>query len=205
MNLILLNKPFNVLCQFTDTDGRQTLADFISDPGFYAAGRLDRDSEGLLVLTNDGKLQQKISDPSFKMPKTYFAQVDGSVTTEAIKALACGVTLKDGQTLPAIVEQINEPSWLWPRNPPIRVRQSIPTSWISLTITEGKNRQVRRMTAAVGHPTLRLIRTRVGPWALGTELIPDQRDNTRATQHARFLLPGDSHRLQLEKQDLSHT
>ena len=169
-NLLLFNKPFNVLCQFTDDSPhatqRETLANYISHKGFYAAGRLDRDSEGLLLLTDDGKLQHKISDPKHKLPKTYLAQVEGDVTPQAIQQLIKGVTLKDGLTRPAQAKKISPPPWLWPRTPPIRQRKEIPTSWIELTITEGKNRQVRRMTAAVGFPTLRLIRTQIGNWTI---------------------------------------
>ncbi len=169
-NLLLFNKPFNVLCQFTDDSPhathRETLANYISHKEFYAAGRLDRDSEGLLLLTDDGKLQHKISDPKYKLPKTYFAQVEGDVSPQAIQQLIKGVMLKDGLTRPAQAKKISSPPWLWQRTPPIRERKEIPTSWIELTITEGKNRQVRRMTAAAGFPTLRLIRTQIGPWKL---------------------------------------
>tara|TARA_R110000851_G_scaffold135763_1_gene271352 strand:+ start:459 stop:1016 length:558 start_codon:yes stop_codon:yes gene_type:complete len=180
--LILFNKPFGVLSQFTDagTAGspRKTLSDFIDVPGVYAAGRLDQDSEGLLVLTNDGQLQNRISDPKFKQPKTYWVQVEGVPDEAALQALRTGVTLKDGKTAPAKAESISEPENLWPRNPPIRVRKSVPDSWISLTITEGRNRQVRRMTAAVGYPTLRLIRSRIGDWALAGLPPGEWRDTT---------------------------
>ena len=164
--IILFNKPFNVLCQFTDEQGRKTLADFIKQKNVYAAGRLDRDSEGLLVLTDDGKLQNQISDPKNKMPKTYWAQVEGEITDAAIEQLKKGVKLKDGLTKPAKAKIITEPEKLWPRVPPIRERKNIPTSWIELTITEGRNRQVRRMTAATGFPTLRLIRYSIGEWTI---------------------------------------
>lgn len=167
--LILFNKPYDVLSQFTDrgTAGstRRTLSDFIDVPGVYPAGRLDLDSEGLLLLTDDGRLQARIADPKFKMPKTYLAQVEGDVTEAALAMLRKGVLLKDGPTRPAEAERIADPP-LWPRDPPIRVRKSIADGWIKLTIREGRNRQVRRMTAAVGYPTLRLIRWSVGPWSL---------------------------------------
>ncbi len=169
MTLILFNKPYGVMSQFTDRDtaasARRTLSDFIDLPGVYPAGRLDLDSEGLLLLTDDGRLQARIADPKFKMPKTYLVQVEGDVAESALDAIRCGVTLKDGLTRPADVERIPDPQ-LWPRDPPIRVRKSIPDCWIRLTIREGRNRQVRRMTAAVGHPTLRLIRWSIGDWTL---------------------------------------
>lgn len=169
MTLILFNKPYDVLSQFTDrgTAGstRRTLSDFIDLPGVYPAGRLDLDSEGLILLTDDGRLQARIADPKFKMPKTYLVQVEGEVTDAALAMLRGGVGLKDGPTRPAAAERIADPM-LWPRDPPIRVRKTIPDGWISLTITEGRNRQVRRMTAAVGHPTLRLVRWRIGNWTL---------------------------------------
>lgn len=165
--VILLNKPFDVLCQFTDREaGRATLADFLPVPGVYAAGRLDRDSEGLVVLTDDGALQARLSQPRHKMPKLYWAQVEGQPTAEALEKLRRGVLLRDGPTLPAGAEAMAEPAGLWPRDPPIRFRAAIPTAWIALTLREGRNRQVRRMTAAVGFPTLRLIRWAVGPWTL---------------------------------------
>ena len=164
--IILFNKPFGVLCQFTDNQGRPTLADYIDDRQVYAAGRLDRDSEGLVVLTDDGRLQHKITDPKNKMDKTYWVQVERIISDEALLALAEGVELRDGVTQPASARRIDEPGTLWPRDPPIRERRNIPTSWLELTIREGRNRQVRRMTAAVGFPTLRLIRYRVGSWTI---------------------------------------
>jgi|ERR1700761_1647545 len=164
--LIALNKPYGVLCQFTDSDGRRTLAEFVKQKDVYPAGRLDHDSEGLLLLTDDGVLAHKLTDPRHKEPKTYLVQVDGQATDEAVAALRRGVVLNDGPTRPATVAHVAEPDWLWPRDPPVRFRKAIPTSWLSVTLSEGRNRQVRRMTAAVGFPTLRLIRVRIGPYAL---------------------------------------
>jgi len=167
--LVIFNKPYDVLCQFTDTLHRATLADYIQIPNIYAAGRLDRDSEGLLLLTDHGQLQHWISSPAFKLPKVYWVQVEGEITDQAIDMLSQGVELNDGTTLPAQVAHMKDPE-VWPRTPPIRQRKAIPTSWIEMRITEGRNRQVRRMTAAVGYPTLRLIRHAIGPWSL--EHIP---------------------------------
>jgi len=166
--LLLFNKPFGVLSQFTDRGSptvRSTLSDFIAVKGVYPAGRLDRDSEGLLLLCDDGRLQARIADPRFKLPKTYLVQVEGDPQEPALERLRQGVRLKDGMTLPADVARIDEPD-LWPRDPPIRQRKSVPDAWLKITLREGRNRQVRRMTAAVGHPTLRLIRWRIGDWTL---------------------------------------
>jgi 23S rRNA pseudouridine2457 synthase len=168
MALIAFNKPFGVLSQFTDRGSetvRGTLSDFIDRPGFYPAGRLDRDSEGLLLLTDDGRLQARIADPRFKLEKTYLVQVEGEPDNGSLQRLRSGITLKDGLTLPARAEAIDPPA-LWPRDPPVRYRKSVPDTWVRLTIAEGRNRQVRRMTAAVGFPTLRLVRWRIGQWDL---------------------------------------
>jgi 23S rRNA pseudouridine2457 synthase len=168
MTLIRFNKPFGVLSQFTDQAGdgaRATLSDFIAMPGVYPAGRLDRDSEGLLLLTDDGALQARIANPRFKLPKTYLVQVEGIPDAAALDRLRKGVTLKDGPTRPAQADLIDPPD-LWPRDPPVRFRKSVADCWLRLTITEGRNRQVRRMTAAVGHPTLRLVRWSLGEWTL---------------------------------------
>lgn len=164
--ILLFNKPYGVICQFSRDGMHPTLADYIALPAFYPAGRLDTDSEGLLLLTDDGKLQHRITDPKHKLPKTYWVQVEGIPDESALQQQRRGIKLPDFTTLPAQARVINEPEGLWPRNPPIRERKAIPTSWIELTIREGKNRQVRRMTAAVGFPTLRLIRYRIGDWTL---------------------------------------
>jgi len=163
--ILLLNKPFQVMTQFTDDQGRKNLSDYVKRPGFYAAGRLDYDSEGLLLLTDNGRLQHQLAHPDFKQPKTYWAQVEGDITDEALDALRNGVQLNDGPTRPAKARRLHDPE-LWPRNPPIRERRNIPVSWVELIITEGRNRQVRRMTAAVGFPTLRLVRVAIGEWSL---------------------------------------
>jgi 23S rRNA pseudouridine2457 synthase len=185
-SLLLVNKPFQVLTQFTSTDGKATLSDIVSAPGHYPAGRLDYDSEGLVLLTNWPALQTKLADPRWKSPKRYFVQVEGTPTAAAIEKLKYGITLNDGPTLPADAELVDEPEWLWPRTPPIRYRKAIPTHWISLTIREGRNRQVRRMTAAVGYPALRLIRWSVGPWTV-EGLAPAQFRYVRASEIEEFM------------------
>ena len=163
--IILLNKPFQVLSQFTDSEGRATLADYLSAPGFRVAGRLDYDSEGLLLLTDDGRLQQQIANPRHKLTKTYLVQVEGDITDAALEQLSSGLQLKDGPTLPARAKRV-APPLLWPRVPPVRERKSVADSWLELSIREGRNRQVRRMTAAAGFPTLRLVRVAIGQWRL---------------------------------------
>jgi 23S rRNA pseudouridine2457 synthase len=170
--LILLNKPYGVLAQFTDDEGRATLADYVEIPGVYPAGRLDRDSEGLLVLTDDGALQARIADPKYKLAKTYLVHVEGDPDAGVLDLLRRGVALKDGPTRPAEVERIDPPE-LWPRDPPVRFRKTVPDCWLRLTIREGRNRQVRRMTAAVGLPTLRLVRWSVGEWTVAG-LLPGE-------------------------------
>jgi len=169
--ILLFNKPYGVLSQFTPEDGHAGLADYIAMPGFYAAGRLDADSEGLLILTDDGALQHRLAHPRHKLAKTYWAQVEGEPDAAALAALRRGVDLGDFVTRPAEAGVIAEPAGLWPRDPPIRQRKHIPTTWLEIILTEGKNRQVRRMTAKVGHPTLRLVRARIGDWRLG-DLAP---------------------------------
>ena len=164
--LIMLNKPYGVLCQFTDESGRPTLKDHVPVARVYAAGRLDSDSEGLLLLTDDGALQHRITAPRFKLPKTYLVQVEGSPDAAALARLAGGLDLGDYVTLPCTVRQVAAPAWLWPRNPPVRFRLNVPTAWLEIDLHEGKNRQVRRMTAKVGLPTLRLVRIAIGPWRL---------------------------------------
>jgi 23S rRNA pseudouridine2457 synthase len=184
--LLLLNKPFQVLTQFTSTNGKATLRDYVSAPGMYPAGRLDYDSEGLVALTDSPALQTRLSNPRWKAPKTYFVQIEGLPANEALAALRQGVVLNDGPTLSAEADLVEEPEWLWPRTPPIRFRKAIPTSWLRLTIREGRNRQVRRMTAAVGLPTLRLIRWSVGPWSL-KGLAPGESRFVAGEEIVRFM------------------
>jgi 23S rRNA pseudouridine2457 synthase len=175
MSLILFNKPFQVLCQFSSEEGRASLADYIDVPNVYPAGRLDADSEGLMLLTDDGNLQHRIAHPDHKEAKTYLVQVEGVADAEALARLQAPLDLGDFTTKPCRAARIAEPEWLWPRTPPIRARQDKPTSWLAVTLEEGKNRQVRRMTAAVGLPTLRLVRSSIGPFSLATHpLMPGE-------------------------------
>lgn len=175
MSLILFNKPFQVMCQFSSHPSRDTLALYLKTPGIYPAGRLDADSEGLLLLTDDGNLQHRISHPRSKLPKTYLVQVEGDTTPAQLERLEQPLDLGDFVTRPCKVTQVRQPDWLWNREPPVRERASIPTSWLAITLTEGKNRQVRRMTAAVGLPTLRLIRIAIGPFSLESHpLLPGE-------------------------------
>lgn len=183
--IILLNKPFNVLTQFRADGDRQTLSDFIKDKSLRVAGRLDYDSEGLLLLTDDGRINNQIASPDFKQFKTYWVQVDGVPEDNSLQQLRDGLLLNDGPTLPAFASQIEEPAGLWTRNPPIRFRASIPTCWLQIKIREGRNRQIRRMTAAIGHPTLRLIRASIGPFELGT-LQPGESMTLNDQDHSAF-------------------
>ncbi len=193
--ILLLNKPFQTLCQFTDDKGRNTLADHIEQADYYAAGRLDYDSEGLVVLTNDGGLQATIADPRHKLAKTYWVQVEGEIDASALQTLSDGVMIQGKRTLPAEAEAMEEPAMLWPRTPPVRFRAQIPTSWLRLTIREGRNRQVRKMTAAVNFPTLRLIRYAVGPWTID-ELAPGA---TRWSDASAIKQPPRKHRTSKQK------
>jgi len=194
--LVLFNKPYGVLSQFTDTEDRETLANYVFEKGVYVAGRLDRDSEGLLLLTDNGKLQHNIANPRHKTWKTYYVQVEGAPDESAQKKLTDGVKLKDGQTLPAQVRLIQAPDWLWERQPPVRFRKTVPDHWLEIRIREGKNRQVRRMTAAVGLPTLRLIRVAIGQWQLD-QLSPGQyRVETLLVQEEKYELGSTRNRIQ---------
>jgi 23S rRNA pseudouridine2457 synthase len=190
--LIAFNKPYGVLCQFRASGERATLADFIDVPGVYPAGRLDADSEGLLLLTDDGALQARISAPGFKLPKTYLVQVEGEPGEDAVTALRQGVMVQGRRTRPAKVRRVAEPGWLWPRDPPVRFRKHIPTAWLCITLREGRNRQIRRMTAAVNHPTLRLVRVSIGGYGLdGLEpgqwrLLPPPRHTASAPSGTRW-------------------
>ncbi|MFT6163949.1 MAG: 23S rRNA pseudouridine2457 synthase [Zhongshania aliphaticivorans] len=188
-DIFIFNKPFQVMSQFTDSDGRATLADYIRIPAIYPAGRLDYDSEGLMILTGDGELQHQISHPRHKLRKTYWAQVEGEISDDALAQLRRGVMLKDGPTLPAHAERIAEPTSLWPRDPPVRYRAAIPTSWLSLQISEGRNRQVRRMTAAVGFPTLRLVRAAIGDWSVDNLAPGEHRKITLGDEFKRYASP----------------
>jgi 23S rRNA pseudouridine2457 synthase len=191
-DIFIFNKPFQVMSQFTDSDGRATLADYIRIPAIYPAGRLDYDSEGLMILTGDGELQHQISHPRHKLRKTYWAQVEGEISDDALAQLRRGVMLKDGPTLPAHAERIAEPTSLWPRDPPVRYRAAIPTSWLSLQISEGRNRQVRRMTAAVGFPTLRLVRAAIGDWSVDNLAPGEHRKITLGDEFKRYASPKKS-------------
>ena len=190
--LILFNKPYGVLTQFTDREKRPTLADYIEQPGVYAAGRLDKDSEGLLLLTDDGALQHRLSDPRHKAWKTYWAQVEGEIDETALQKLREGVMLKDGPTRPARAKHLKAPA-IWPRTPPVRYRANIPTSWLELSLREGRNRQVRRMTAAVGFPTLRLIRVAIGDWRL-EDLQPGEWRQGRLPAHQNHSTSSQQHK-----------
>ena len=185
-SVVLLNKPYGVLCQFTDDAGRPTLADLVDVPGIYPAGRLDADSEGLVVLAGNGRLQARIAQPGHALRKTYWVQVEGVPSDDALAALASGVSLRDGLARAIDAQAIPEPAGIWPREPPIRVRKAIPTAWIAITLDEGRNRQVRRMTAAVGLPTLRLIRWSIGPWSV-TGLSPGEWRTVPVEDAARLL------------------
>lgn len=189
MRLLLINKPFRVLPQFTAEDGRGCLRDFVAVGGVYPAGRLDYDSEGLMALTDFGPWQARISEPGSGFHKTYLAQVEGEPEPAAVERLRAGVTLKDGPTRPASARIVEPPDWLWERNPPVRYRKSIPTSWLEITLSEGRNRQLRRMTAAVGHPTLRLIRSGIGPWSV-RDLAPGAWREVPTAEAEKALAPG---------------